>query len=169
MSSIKVLQCPTEIRWLVKLNGRKLELQVEAVDYMIRSCTDNNSTLVDLPITIICPVGQPSTRKTAYINAVLEHFKSVAQQPDMEKLVTGFSEPKDGQHNDEETRAGILVSVPPFVLEDSCKRRVGVIMMDVWNNNGSMSEDLYLKLMELGCYISTTRIFIPTPPLRSVR
>ena len=78
-----------------------------------------------------------------------------------------FPEPGNVQQVDGQECDGIVVSTPLLLLEDHGGRRMGVIMLDVWNK-AIMSEDDYMKLMDFGFHASTIRIFTLETPLREV-
>ena len=119
-------------------------------------------------MTIISVMGQPSTGKTAYVGAIVRHFQSIPSLHAGELMMTGFPDPKGLQHDDQLKIDGILVSTPPFIVEDNDGRRAGVILLDVWNN-GTMSKEVYMKLMDFCFYVSSIRIIVAGGPLRPVK
>ena len=160
----KVLQYPMRADFLVICNGSQLQIQTHVMNQLTRS--SNNSTAAELPMTIISVLGQPSSGKTAHVDAIMRHLQLAVIQHSGE--FTGFADPKDFEHDDELKIDGILVSTPPFIVEDNDGRRAGVILLDVWNN-GTMSEEVYMKLMDFCFHTSSIQIVIAGSPLRQVR
>ena len=144
---------------LAKFNGGQLELQADVVNYLT-----NHVSKVDY-IAVLCGLGPPSSAKTGIMNAIVKHFLQNFG-PVESRNWDGFLQPKNAQ-NDGQRMDGILVATPPFVIQDNLGRQVAVILVDLWNN-GTMSEEVYGKLVDFCFQVSSVQVFTLFGPLRQV-
>ena len=144
---------------LVKLNGNQLELDRNIVNHLTNSVSQ-----VDY-IAVLCALGAPSSAKTGIMNAIVKTFQ-VKFGPAGSLNCDGFLQPKNAQSEGQRID-GILVSTPPFIIQDNLGRRVAVIMLDLWNN-GTMSEEVYGELVNFCFQISSVKVFSLLSPLRQV-
>ena len=149
----------TEVHCLVKLNGNQLELASDVVANLMGQVSQ-----VDY-IVVLCTLGAPSSAKTSIMNATVKHFRVNCGLTGSDNC-PGFMQPKKAQ-NEGQRFDGILVSTPLFIIQDNLGRRVAVILLDLWNN-GTMSEEVYGKLLNFCFQVSSVQVFTLFGPLRQV-
>ena len=144
----------------VGLDGNQLELQHDTVNHLTEQLGK-----VDY-IAMLCVLGAPSSAKTAIINSVIKscRWRSCLTGADSHNC-DEFLQPIDTQRD--AVRIDGVVCTRALKLLDSLGRKVGVILLDVWNNLVESGE-VYGKLVDFCFQASSVTIFSLSGPLRQV-
>ena len=168
--SFRVRQSPTEVKVIAALNTNKqLVLEDAAVEELISSFRGESLLRPGDPVILISAVGQPSTGKTGILDGVVSCLMSLPSA--VEKATPTdlkFPQPKNNEQKMHKFD-GITACHPPFIVEcGKDGRQLGIVVLDIWNNS-SMSEDVYVKMLDFCYHVSSLRIFSLADPSRPVR
>ena len=161
--SFQVRQSPSKVELIAAVqNSNQLQIESQVVDHLVRNFEVTGLKQGD-PIIIISAIGEPSAGKTGILNGLLNRFG-----PHLTPAagLVDFPVPKHFQEQGHKFD-GILAGPPLVIQWQKDGARLGVLMLDIWNNS-RMSEDVYIKLVEFSFQVSSLQIYSLSNPLRPV-